>query len=331
MTWVEPNFFDTDSSRTAESRPSALKDAGSITCQTLGNKAGGGTSVAGIASRRSSRPDDTRVPPLDHHGEIGNIQVVKSNAAHVGRADHSMVDAASDVTLGAHGQDGARGEVVRQLLIDGPSTATQLAAAMGVSGTAVRRQLDALEADGSVTTRHEAVRGARGRGRPAQVYLLTDLGRRRLPHAYDELAEQALDYVAAHGGTPAVEEFARQRAQRIIDGVSDELSAAETVGERTRILAKALSRSGFVAGVQSVATGEQLSQHHCPVAHVAGKYPQLCEQELAVFTEALGTYAQRLATIARGDSFCTTYIPESAVPPLKNSLTNSNVSNGRTP
>ena len=31
---------------------------------------------------------------------------------------------------------------------------------------------------------------------------------------------------------------------------------------------------------------------------------------MTVFTEALGTYAQRLATIARGDSFCTTFVPD---------------------
>ena len=34
---------------------------------------------------------------------------------------------------------------------------------------------------------------------------------------------------------------------------------------------------------------------------------------MAVFTEALGTYAQRLATIAHGDSACTTFIPAAAV------------------
>jgi predicted ArsR family transcriptional regulator len=247
------------------------------------------------------------------------------------------------LTQGIAGGDGARAEVVRQLLVDGPSTAASLAAALGVSGTAVRRQLDALVTEGSVTTRDETVRGSRGRGRPAQEYLLTELGRKRLPHAYDELAEQALDYLAAHGGPRAVEQFARERAERLVDGVRDELAAAQTVGQRTRILATALSRSGFVAGVQSVtvdrhAVGEQLSQHHCPVAHVAGKYPQLCEQELAVFTEALGTYAQRLATIARGDSFCTTFVPAAVDGPgaapgghqQRDQQQHSTVSNGRT-
>lgn len=213
----------------------------------------------------------------------------------------------------AAGEDGARGEVIRRLLIDGPSTAASLAAALGVSGTAVRRQLDSLQAEGCVSSRDAVTAGKRGRGRPAQVYLLTEAGRRRLPHAYDELAEEALGYLAEHAGPEAVTRFARQRAERIVDTVRGELDAATSIAERARILARALSRSGYVASVDEVGVGEQLSQHHCPVAHVAGKYPQLCEQELAVFTDALGTYAQRLATIARGDSFCTTFIPETRV------------------
>jgi predicted ArsR family transcriptional regulator len=45
------------------------------------------------------------------------------------------------------------------------------------------------------------------------------------------------------------------------------------------------------------------------------KYPQLCEEEMAVFTRELGTYAQRLATIANGDAVCTTFIPISTIPP----------------
>jgi len=70
-----------------------------------------------------------------------------------------------------------------------------------------------------------------------------------------------------------------------------------------------MTGAGFAASVRQVGVGEELCQHHCPVAHVATRFPQLCEEEMTVITEALGTYAQRLATIARGDSFCTTFIP----------------------
>ena len=82
---------------------------------------------------------------------------------------------------------------------------------------------------------------------------------------------------------------------------------------KTDVLAEALTASGFSASVEQVGVGAQLCQHHCPVGHVATRFPQLCEEELAVFTEALGTYGQRLATIAHGDSACTTFVPAAAV------------------
>ena len=78
---------------------------------------------------------------------------------------------------------------------------------------------------------------------------------------------------------------------------------------KAQILTTALTGSGFAASLHDVGVGKQLCQHHCPVGHVAAQFPQLCEEEMAVFTRELGTYAQRLATIARGDAVCTTFIP----------------------
>ena len=57
--------------------------------------------------------------------------------------------------------------------------------------------------------------------------------------------------------------------------------------------------------------GRLACQHHCPVAHVAEEFPQLCEAETRAFQRLLGTHVQRLATIARGDAVCTTYVPGS--------------------
>jgi predicted ArsR family transcriptional regulator len=61
--------------------------------------------------------------------------------------------------------------------------------------------------------------------------------------------------------------------------------------------------------VRSAPVGDQLCQHHCPVAHVAAEFPQLCEAETEVFARLLGKHVQRLATIAHGDGVCTTHIP----------------------
>jgi predicted ArsR family transcriptional regulator len=35
----------------------------------------------------------------------------------------------------------------------------------------------------------------------------------------------------------------------------------------------------------------------------------LCEAETRAFEQVLGTYVQRLATIAHGDGVCTTHVP----------------------
>jgi len=83
--------------------------------------------------------------------------------------------------------------------------------------------------------------------------------------------------------------------------------------ERPALLAKLLTEDGYAAGLRETgkapAAGEQLCQHHCPVAHVAEQFPELCEAETEVFARLLGTHVQRLATIAHGDGICTTFVP----------------------
>ena len=76
------------------------------------------------------------------------------------------------------------------------------------------------------------------------------------------------------------------------------------------VLAKIFTDEGYAAGVRSLpVVGEQLCQQHCPVAHVAHEFPQLCEAETEAIGRMLGRHVQRLATIAHGDGVCTTCIP----------------------
>ena len=79
--------------------------------------------------------------------------------------------------------------------------------------------------------------------------------------------------------------------------------------DRAQALAVALTAEGYAATASAISSGGQLCQHHCPVAHVAAEFPQLCEAETAVIGRLVGTHVQRLATIAHGDGICTTHIP----------------------
>jgi predicted ArsR family transcriptional regulator len=202
-----------------------------------------------------------------------------------------------------------RHRVARSILEHGPSTAAALSARLGLTPAGIRRHLEVLLANGHVEAREQRVYGARGRGRPARVFALTDAGRAIFYTAYDDLAVQALEYLEAEAGPDAVTRFAEariaaveQRYRRRLDEAGPDVTPAEA-------LADALSDDGYAASTLPSAAGEQLCQHHCPVAHVAERFPQLCEVETRTFSRVLGVHVQRLATIAHGDGVCTTHVP----------------------
>ncbi len=201
-----------------------------------------------------------------------------------------------------------RERVVRSILENGPSTALALAERLGLTPAAVRRHLDHLVAGGAVEAREPRVSADRGRGRPAKVFVLTDLGRETFTQAYDDMASSALRFLRETGGPEAVTEFARRRTAELEERYRSVVQAADGEG-RAQLLAQALSEDGYAASVQEAPSGDQLCQHHCPVAHVAAEFPQLCEAETEVFARLLGRHVQRLATIAHGDGVCTTNVP----------------------
>ncbi|MBV8931044.1 MAG: transcriptional regulator [Kutzneria sp.] len=232
----------------------------------------------------------------------------------VGTAERPAgADLAVDGLAVQHGDGRTRHTVARLLLERGPVTAATIAEELRLSPAAVRRHLDALLADGEVRAREAPRAGRRQRGRPAKTFLLTEAGRTRFGHAYDDLAVSALRFLAENGGEQAVRAFAERRVAELVDSHRAAVTAPADAAERARALAAALTTEGYASSARHVGAGEQLCQHHCPVAHVAAEFPQLCEAETAAFAEILGTHVQRLATIARGDAVCTTHVPLSVI------------------
>jgi predicted ArsR family transcriptional regulator len=215
---------------------------------------------------------------------------------------------------GAHlgtplGDAPTRERVARSILENGPSTAAALAERLHLTAAAVRRHLDHMMADGTIEAREPRVYGARGRGRPAKAFALTEAGRDKFDQQYDDLAVQALRFLAETGGDRAVLEFARRRVA-VLESDYRDIVAAQPELSPAEALARALTQGGYAASVRQGPVGEQLCQQHCPVSHVAHEFPQLCEAETEVIGKLLGRHVQRLATIAHGDGVCTTCIPD---------------------
>ena len=236
---------------------------------------------------------------------------------------------------------GTRAHIARLILENGPVTAAGLSTRLNLTPAAVRRHLDNLLADRMIETRTARRPASRGRGRPAKLFAITDVGRSAFEHAYDDLATSALRFLAEVAGPGAVAEFARRQVADLERRYGPVVQGAAP-RERVAALAEALSSDGYAASASGAPSpsasasasasaspdtgdeagastgtdagrGEQLCQHHCPVAHVAAEFPQLCEAETEAFARLLGTPVQRLATIAHGDGICTTHITAPAL------------------
>lgn len=192
----------------------------------------------------------------------------------------------------------------------GPASAVELAKRLKITPAGIRRHLDSLIDEGVLTSR-EPYQGAalKGRGRPSKVFVMTDSGREKFEHSYDDLAVAALKFMSSKNGAHLVKEFAQVRAAEIERKGLEIKNSNKNINEKSKALAKLLTKEGFAASTRKKGMGEEVCQHHCPIAHVASEFPELCEAETAAFSAILGTHVQRLATIAHGDGVCTTFIP----------------------
>jgi predicted ArsR family transcriptional regulator len=245
---------------------------------------------------------------------------------------------------GAHGQIGGerstRARIARLILENGPVSAAALSTRLGLTPAAVRRHLDGLLAGGMIEVRSARRPAGRGRGRPAKLFVITDAGRSAFEHAYDDLATSALRFLAEVAGPGAVAKFARRQVSELERRYRPVMESADP-GAKVQALAEALSGDGYAASaidapasgpvppgahgpaLTVLAGGEQLCQHHCPVAHVAAEFPQLCEAETEAFGRLLGTPVQRLATIAHGDGICTTHVTDQSLVQTRTTTTST--------
>ncbi len=207
-----------------------------------------------------------------------------------------------------------RERVARQILTDGPISASALAGRFNVSDVAMRRLLDALEAAELIQGHEEAPFGPskpKGRGRPARVFSITDKGRDYFESAYDKVANDAVDFINEIAGKEGIKEFAKRRSQKLAQKFNVFIKPKDPLEKKVLALKEQLSREGYLASVQDEMGPTQtllLCQHHCPIGHVATEHPEFCESETQMFSDLLGVNVTRLSTMATGGEVCTSLI-----------------------
>jgi predicted ArsR family transcriptional regulator len=176
----------------------------------------------------------------------------------------------------------------------------ELASKLGVSKVGVRRHLDLLRRDGLIGFEIERQQ----RGRPAHVYFLTDKAELLFPKCYDEYALGVLKQVRTLYGERGV--------LRVIAGVADDLIAllkpqleGLDFDKKVRRLASLINERGFDVMLRKLPDGSYLMrQRNCPMLAVASAHIQVCNEELRLYRQLLGTEVFRECRIASGAGSC---------------------------
>jgi predicted ArsR family transcriptional regulator len=208
----------------------------------------------------------------------------------------------------------ARERVARTILTKGPISASDLAKTFGVTDVAMRRMLDALESAEFIQGHEQAPYGPskpKGRGRPARVFSISEKGRNYFESSYDQIANDAVEYIHEIAGKGAIKDFAEKRSQKIAQKFQKFIKKSDSLEKKVQTLREQLSLEGYLASVQNEMGPTQtllLCQHHCPINHVASEHEEFCEAETKMFSDLLGVNVTRLSTMASGGEVCTSLI-----------------------
>jgi predicted ArsR family transcriptional regulator len=192
--------------------------------------------------------------------------------------------------------------VLELLKRNGQLTVAQLHEILDVSRVAVRRHLEALQAEGLVrqTTR------ALGRGRPAHLYALTEAGHELFPRNYQQLASQLLEAALAELGPAAVERLFAHRRRALARHYAERTSGRD-LEELAVELASIQDENGYMARCEPAGEGRYVvREHNCTISGVARTHPSACKNELALFRQLAGPDVEvdRISHIQSGDREC---------------------------
>jgi predicted ArsR family transcriptional regulator len=191
-------------------------------------------------------------------------------------------------------------QIVEHLKRSGAATVKELEELLGVTTTAVRQHLVALQADGYIVRQ----RVHAGVGRPHHTYSITAKAHELFACHCDDLALTLLEEVFALEG--------KERAALLLGRVGNRLAQryansvrSNVLQERVEQLAEALYTRGVLTDVQ-VQDDETFVLHtyNCPYHELAQEHRDICEMDEEVMRTVLGSDVNLSACMMDGHHGC---------------------------
>ncbi|MGJ7033019.1 helix-turn-helix transcriptional regulator [Niabella hirudinis] len=175
----------------------------------------------------------------------------------------------------------------------GPQTLLELATELGITVEGARFHLLKLAKEGLV----DATTESKGRGRPQQLWALTDLGNARFPDMHAALTVKLIDAVRTLLGQPALDKIVAAQGKAALDRYLRALEGKKGLKDRLKGLAALRTAEGYMAALQKEGDGYLLIENHCPICTAAASCQGFCAAELKTFKAVLG----KTVTVERVD------------------------------
>ena len=190
----------------------------------------------------------------------------------------------------------------------GPQPLSVIAEELGVTTEGARFHLIKLEKDDLVQSRPVA----EGRGRPKQIWSLTDKGNTRFPDSHANLTANLISMMRETLGENAIEQVIEKHEQTVLSRYSSEIEVGDDLETRIAKLAEIRTREGYMAEYEKKDNGYLLIENHCPICVAAKACQGFCRAELNIFQSVLGENIQieRVEHIIQGERRCAYHIWE---------------------
>jgi DeoR family transcriptional regulator, suf operon transcriptional repressor len=190
-------------------------------------------------------------------------------------------------------------QVINLVQRHGEMTVRELVDALGVTTTAIRLQVDRLVGDGILT----ATKRSRGRGRPSDVFSLTERGLNLVQPRYDLLLGHLIEELANDVGTDRVVQILSRVAARMADGFAGRVNGA-TVQERLANLVQLWQEQGIPVVVRYEGNHIILRQCGCPYYKVARGNRTICRMDARMMSQLVGRPVRQTQCLHDGHTAC---------------------------
>ncbi|WP_158800062.1 metalloregulator ArsR/SmtB family transcription factor [Pedobacter sp. L105] len=195
-----------------------------------------------------------------------------------------------------------RERAVELLKTSGPQSLSALAREFQVTVEGARFQMLRLEKEGVVTSNKTVT----GRGRPQQLWSLTNAGQSRFPDTHAALTVKLMEIMKETLGEVAVSKVITANGEKGTSKYLEQLVGIDDLEQRIGTFVAIRTREGYMAQFIKDEEGFIFIENHCPIGAAAHANPGICIAEFKTLQTVIGEHVsiKRIEYIVDGGRRC---------------------------